>query len=285
MKDVNGQVIPGKIAFKMYDAHGIDEKMMRSIAAINGLTVDECSFRELLTEHKSKHKSIITKAANLKINRTLNDRVNTLIDNGLLSTEDKYKYEYTVTAKNAYVFPILSAKVLAIITEDGELVQSAHDGTCHLIFDRSNFYCEEGGQCRDTGNVSINSSPVFEVKSVVKIRDIIVHTGKFNNENKSITVGDAVKLSLHDENRLSIMQHHTAVHLLNAAFKKVLPQSVTCQLSSRVTSSGLLFDLAVYGEKLSVHTVNKAQNLVRYLYIIIETIITLIYIYIYICKL
>lgn len=269
MKNMKDGIMSGKMAFKLYDAFGINEKMIKTIADINKLTVDENSFKEYLAEHKSRHKAVILKAANVNINRVLNDNIDILVERGITPTQDSYKYDHTVVSVNEYNYPLLETKILSIITESGKIVESIDSeekGLCHIIFDKSNFYCEEGGQCNDIGNIKISDKDIFEIVQVSKIRDIIVHSGKFktlSNDKKSLQVGDLVSLSLDNLSRLSTMQNHTATHLLNFAIKKVLPESVTCQLSSKVTSSGLMLDLAVYGEKLSMHTVKEAQDLVR----------------------
>lgn len=268
MQNTKDGMISGKMAFKLYDAFGIDEKMIKIIANINQLSVDENSFKEYLSEHKSRHKAVILKTANVNINRVLNDNIDVLIKRGVPSTQDNHKYDYTIKNNDQYEFPKLQTKILSIITESGEIVESISSeegGLCHVVFEKSNFYCEEGGQCGDIGKVIVSDENILEIERVSKIRNIIVHSSKFNtlSNKKSLRVGDSVSLELDESHRLAIMQNHTSTHLLNFAIKKVLPESVTCQLSSKVSSSGLMLDLAVYGDKLSMQTIKEAQDLVR----------------------
>lgn len=268
--NINSGIIPGDVAFKLYDTFGLDEEMINKIASINNLSVDGNSFKQLLLEHKSKHKAVFTETANSAINMLLNLRVDNLINDNVCETGDKYKYNYTFSNDGSLSLPNLCSELTGILTDQGELSSSLNinsDNEYHFIFNKTNFYCEEGGQCCDKGEIHLKNGAIFEVKGVSKIRGLVLHSGRFShiplNANLELSVGDTAELAINQDNRLRVMQHHTATHLLNAAIKKVLPDSVTCQLSSKVTDSGLILDLAVYGEKLSIKSINDAQELVR----------------------
>lgn len=270
MKNTDGEIIPGDVAFKLYDTFGLDEEMINKVASINNLSVDSNTFKQLLLEHKSKHKAIFTETANSAINMSLNLQIDNLINGNLAETEDKYKYKYTFADGGSLNLPTLHSELIAILTDEGEsssLLNISSDHEYHLIFNKTNFYCEEGGQSSDIGEIHLKNGAIFQVKGVSKIRGLVLHSGRFShiplNANLELSVGDSAELAIDQENRLRVMQHHTATHLLNAALKKVLPDSVTCQLSSKVTGSGLILDFAVYGEKLSVKSINDAQELVR----------------------
>lgn len=270
MTNIDGEIIPGEVAFKLYDTFGLDEEMINKVASINNLSVDGNSFKQLLLEHKSKHKAVFTETANSAVNMSLNLQIDNLINDNVVETEDKYKYKYSFANDGSLSLPNLHSELTGILTDKGELSSSLNissDNEYHFIFNKTNFYCEEGGQSCDVGEIHLKSGAIFQVKGVSKIRGLVLHSGRFShiplNTNLEISLGDTAELAVDQKNRLRVMQHHTATHLLNAAVKKVLPNSVTCQLSSKVTDSGLILDLAVYGEKLSVKSINDVQELVR----------------------
>jgi len=74
-----------------------------------------------------------------------------------------------------------------------------------------------------------------------------------NLSGNSICVGDVATAEIDGDHRLGNMRNHTATHLLNAVLHTVL--TVTCQKSSQVTGSDLVFDFSVYGETFSVQNV------------------------------
>lgn len=268
MKEVKDSTIPGNIAFKMYDTFGLDKELIMKIADINKYTIDFDSFNHHIMEHKLKHKAAFSESVNVIENINLNSKVEQLTHNGITKTNDEFKYIFDVDDKGQYIFKPLKGQLLAILSKNGDRIDKVgYNDTIHLILDRTNFYCEEGGQSHDFGIITFDNGNTFSVESVSKILGIVLHTGKFIDKDREISL-DTLKnsgcsLILDQENRFKIMQHHTATHLLNAAMKKVLPNSVTCQLSSKVTSSLLSLDLAIYGQKLTSKIINDAQELVR----------------------
>jgi len=79
-----------------------------------------------------------------------------------------------------------------------------------------------------------------------------------NLSGNSICVGDIATAEVDGDHRLGNMRNHTATHLLNAVLHTML--TVTCQRSSQVTGTDLVFDFSVYGETFNV------QNIVSQLY-------------------
>jgi alanyl-tRNA synthetase len=75
-----------------------------------------------------------------------------------------------------------------------------------------------------------------------------------NLSGNNICVGDIATAEVDGDHRLGNMRNHTTTHLLNAVLHAML--TVTCQKSSQVTGSDLVFDFSVYGQTFN------AQNLV-----------------------
>ncbi|KAG7297633.1 hypothetical protein JYU34_018345 [Plutella xylostella] len=264
---LNSTVIPGELVFKLYDTHGFQEDHIDRIAQLNNLQVDKEKFKQLLAQHRSRHKTSFKEQADSKA-AMFEQAIDKIKENGVEKTNDQYKYDYTVEDRKLIVEP-LKTNLVAFLNEDGNWVdntQPCENKHYYLVTKDTNFYCEEGGQIADTGTIIVNENTVLNVEAVFKIKDFVFHKGTFqltSSENNTVKCGSEVKLLLDTKRRLNIMRNHTGVHLLNAAIRKALPNSVVCPIGSKVTDKGCTLNLSVYGEKLSQKAVLDAQELVR----------------------
>lgn len=266
-------VIPGEVVFKMYDTHGFQLDTIDRIAKLNNLSVDKDGFHKLLTQHKFRHKTAFKEQTDNKMASSFEETIQRLSKTGIEKTNDEFKYNYSLDG-NKIIFQPLKSKLVAILNSDGDwldFLEMNESNLYYLITEGTNFYCEEGGQNADTGYMSISKDVNFIVDSVFKIRDLIFHKGRFviKNlcDNKYLKLGNEVILHVDVEKRLKIMKNHTAIHLLNAAIKKVLSNSVVCQVGSNVTDKGFVLKLSVYGEKITQKIVLEAQELVRLVFL------------------
>ncbi|CAG9565691.1 unnamed protein product [Danaus chrysippus] len=266
MTKINSKVIPGDLVFKMYDTHGFQEDVIERIAKLNNMEIDKKQFWKLLTNHKMRHKTAF-KEQTSKNGIKFDKAVEKLAKSGIKYTNDLPKYDFIYT-DNKVTFRPLKTKIVGILNEDGEWLdfsEPCENRPYYIVTESTNFYCEEGGQAADDGVVQIRENIAFNVDSVFKIRGIIFHKGEFslkNAENMYVSIGLDVSMIINREKRLSIMRNHTGVHLLNAAVRQVLPDSVICQTGSSVTDRGLSLSLSIYGEKLSAKAVEDAQALI-----------------------
>lgn len=261
--------IPGDVVFKLYDTHGFQQDIIERIATINNLNMDKDGFENMLKKHKSRHKTAFKEQTNKNMALCFQQAVNKLTENGIRNTNDEYKYKYSSKGEEI-VFKPLKSKLVAILNDDGVWLDVLETNTKHkyyLITETTNFYCEEGGQAPDLGVIKISKNLDFNVETVFKIRDYVFHKGSFKiydkNGDKYVKLGEEVILEIDGTRRLDIMRNHTAIHLLNAAIRKVLPDSVVCQVGSKVTDENLMLNLSVYGDKLTQKVVVEAQELVR----------------------
>lgn len=268
MSKHKSSTVPGELVFKLYDTYGFQEDLIDRIATLNNLEIDRKGFWKLLSEHKSRHKAVFKEQTSNK-GLLFDSAIEKIIQNGVKATNDQHKYDYAAVS-NKIQFKPLKTKLVAILNQDCEwidVLEPCEDRPYYLVAEDSNFYCEEGGQIADTGFINVNKNMTFKVDSVFKIRDFVFHKGffKVNKEVESNYVNNEseVVLEIDAERRLNVMRNHTGVHLLNAAIRKVLPNSVVCPTGSSVTDRGLYLNLSVYGEKLSQKVVMDAQELIR----------------------
>ncbi|HQP10217.1 MAG TPA: alanine--tRNA ligase-related protein, partial [Candidatus Omnitrophota bacterium] len=107
-----------------------------------------------------------------------------------------------------------------------------------IILDRTPFYAEAGGQVGDTGFITADQNRI-RVTDTQKIDDIFLHFGIV--EKGAFKINNQVTAEIDLERRLSVMRHHTATHLLQAALRSVLGTHVQ-QQGSLVCEDHFRFD-------------------------------------------
>lgn len=175
------------------------------------------------------------------------------------------------------------------------VVQRSHkdDYEFFLVLDKTTFYAESGGQVSDSGyiikdlarmtndrnlqeplveflddNLKINISHnlLFSVKDVKAIDGRILHKLVIELPEDSISkgtqavlkTGDLVKAQINSKQRLLTKFHHSSCHLLQAALRKVLGNTVT-QAGSLVSAEYTRFDFN-YESALSKEQLNAVEK-------------------------
>nr|XP_058932489.1 alanine--tRNA ligase, mitochondrial isoform X1 [Kogia breviceps] len=162
---------------------------------------------------------------------------------GVPPTDDSPKYNYSLRPSGSYEFGTCEAQVLQLYTEDGTAVASVGEGQrCGLLLDKTNFYAEQGGQASDRGYlVRVGLQDVlFPVARAQVCGGFILHEVA---APECLKVGDQVQLHVDEAWRLSCMEKHTAVHLLNWALRQTLGPG-TEQRGSHLNPEWLRFDVA-----------------------------------------
>ncbi|MDG2395569.1 DHHA1 domain-containing protein, partial [Candidatus Thioglobus sp.] len=128
------------------------------------------------------------------------------------------------------------------LIKDGELVDFIEAGDqAIIVLAQSSFYAESGGQVGDSGLLT-NNSVEFEVTNTQKQK-----TGAFEHHgvvlSGVIKQGDVLEAKVDARKRKRIARNHSATHLLHAALRSVLGETVT-QKGSLVDSEKLRFDFS-----------------------------------------
>ena len=209
--------ISGADAFKLYDTFGFPVDLTREIAEESGLAIDEDEFKALMNEQKTRA-------------RAARGNISGWVDSGI-KLDNIPETEFL-----GYDNDECEAKVLAIIA-DGESVDTINEGEATVIFDKTVFYGEGGGQVGDTGVITGKVSAT--VTDTKKANGIYIH--EISIESGEIKLGDTVTLKIDVARRASIRRNHSACHLLQAALRKVLGTHVE-QAGSYVDEHRVRFD-------------------------------------------
>jgi len=210
--------LSGADAFKLYDTFGFPVDLTTEIAEENGLPVDTDEFTVLMNEQKER-----ARAARGNVSGWADSSSELLA--GIPETEflgyDKCECE---------------AKLLAIITDDG-LADEISEGECSLIFDKTVFYGEGGGQVGDTG--AISGAAEAAVLDTKKTNGIYIHEARV--DGGVLKCGESYTLAIDAQRRAAIKRNHSACHLLQAALRSVLGTHVE-QAGSYVDEHRVRFD-------------------------------------------
>ena len=215
------KVLSGEDAFKLYDTFGFPIDLTREIAQEAGLELDDETFTKLMKEQRDR-------ARNARANISgWSDSSKTALS-GISQTEfvGYTNYETEATVK-------------AIIYED-EAVNEISEGECSVILDKTVCYGEGGGQVGDSGLIE-NGDTSLIVADTKKTDGIYIHIATVTNG--TLKVGDKVTVKIDEEKREATRRNHSALHLLQAALRKVLGSHVE-QAGSYVDAERGRFDFS-----------------------------------------
>ena len=196
----SSESIDDEILFTLNDSHGIPPDMVISLAKESGWNHVKLRIG-FSAEMAERHALMAKKAASVVIVKKLVDAPNSLPITKSLYYEDVQQREF-------------DASVLFCGPLNGDdLPEGASHG---IILDRTCFYPEGGGQEGDYGSLSTDSN----LRNVLDTRTSgshIVHL-----VDGAFEVGDLVHGSLDWDRRKQLMDHHTSVHIVGGAARRIL---------------------------------------------------------------
>ena len=235
---VNNGILPGEVAFKLFDTYGFPLDLTQMILRDKNIDVDVAGFERAMAEQKERSR------ADTKGTRTLWES-----QTQLPATDDHYKYQPDAN---------LSSKVLAIL-QNGEFVESANAGdTVEVALDKTNFYGTQGGQVGDSGELTKDGSTVMNVSEAARVDNVVIHKGTLTSD---LNVGDEVKTVINAATRQQTTRAHTATHLLQAALRHVLNEDVE-QRGSKVSPDSVRFDFS-FGRAMTTEEKQAVEDLVN----------------------
>ncbi len=230
-KNSSSKVISGVDAFTLYDTFGFPIDLTELIAGEQGYTIDMKKFEEELEKQKNRSRNATTKEESdwVEVN-TYSETIFTGYDTTTESGVSILKYR-SVKSKNKEVF--------------------------HLVFDKSPFYAESGGQVGDSGYIEYSSGEKLTVINTIKENGLPIHIV----EHLPLELTSQFTAVVDSERREAIANNHTATHLLHYVLRSLLGTHVE-QKGSQVNSSYFRFDFSHF-EKISLDTLRDAERMVN----------------------
>ncbi len=230
-KNASTKTIPGEDAFVLYDTYGFPIDLTELIASEKGYTVDMEGFAKELQKQKDRAR-----------NATANEFGDWVVfhegeEEAFLGYDNlelegvKLLKQRTVKQKNKTMF--------------------------QLVFDRTPFYAEMGGQVGDTGVIVSESGEQIRILNTVKENNLTIHIAERIPADSTQTF----TLKVDASRRLRITANHTATHLLDYALRETLGTHIE-QKGSFVGPDYFRFDFSHFA-KVTDEELKKVEHRVN----------------------
>jgi alanyl-tRNA synthetase len=230
LKQAKKSVLPGDVAFRLYDTYGFPLDLTEDILRSDKLSVDQVGFEKLMEEQRTRGRDARETAS--MDGRIQLDRPVSFIGYDRLDGE---------------------SNILAIYADGRGRHEAVEGEEVDVITAETPFYGESGGQVGDRGTIKTARGDIVEVTDTQHpTPQLTVHRGRVKKGR--LQVGDTVHLAVDGKFRRRTMLNHSATHILHAVLRKELGTHVR-QAGSLVTPERLRFDFnhtgAIPEEKLA----------------------------------
>ena len=225
IKRGGGTVVPGHVAFDLYQSRGIPVELIEEFAQEEGLEVDREGFDEALKEEQERGQASWKGDLSSRFCSDYTD----LADAGISSAFDGYGRLQ------------LEARVVALLGTDGPEDELRAGDEGEVILDVTPFYAESGGQVGDTGNLTWDGGHAFVLDTQKPLDGLIIH--RVDVTEGRLVKGAEITATVAERKRMDTQRNHTATHLLHAALHQVLGPGAQ-QAGSLVDPDRLRFDFS-----------------------------------------
>lgn len=226
LKELEGSVLSGKIAFTLHDTYGFPVEVTKEICVERGFSVDEDEFARCMEEQRER-----ARAANVK------DAEAAWSTYGGVHAD--LLREIGATTFVGYTSLSAQASVLALVKDDARVDSLKAGQTGEIILDITPFYAEMGGEAGDTGTISSEAFTAEVIDTKAPEKGLVAHV--VTVISGTVTVGESVAAQVDKLRRARISRNHTCTHLLHAALRSVLGSHIN-QAGSYVGPDRLRFD-------------------------------------------
>jgi alanyl-tRNA synthetase len=254
-------VISSEEIFRLYDTYGFPTDLVQMLAEENNVKLDFSTFEEVKENAR-------------ELSKKVNNEITEIILRNVPVTDDQYKYTTNGICANLQFYLVgrdivridkesgfvyneeysSSFEKISNITRNSKKLSSSppEDTKIGLVFDRSCFYSECGGQVGDTGLITFYDDNIeigkFTVSDTKKINGYVVHYGILKGEISNSAI-------LEFDDRSDIEANHTGVHLFNYFLRHKID---TVQRGSLVAKNKFRFDFE--GKKIDLKEIEENIN-------------------------
>lgn len=221
--------ISGEQAFELYDTYGFPLDLTSLIARERGFSVDEKGFIVEMDKQKTRSKADAAKETGdwIVVGEDVKPE---FIGYDSLSAEVKIIRYRKIKQKNKELF--------------------------QLVFNKTPFYAESGGQVGDTGFIESANEKIW-ITDTKKENELIVHL----SDQLPATLNTDFHAEVNRSKRQLTMDNHSATHLLHAALRQVLGKHVE-QKGSLVNEKILRFDFSHF-TAMTEDEIRKVEDIVN----------------------
>ena len=222
--------VSGELVFELYDTYGFPIDLTELIFREKGINIDKEKFNELLETQRNRSRNV---------SKAISDEWKILKKGKRLTSFIGYEED------NSLSQIIMYRKV----SED-------ENTNFHLVFDKTPFYPESGGQVGDKG-VIYDGNEKIRVLDTFKENDLVIHLA----EKLPSSLDDKIKIEIDKNRREFISKNHSATHLLHSALRDTLGNHIS-QKGSLVNEKILRFDFSHFS-KIDVDSLEKISDIVN----------------------
>lgn len=235
-------IIPGEELFKLSDTFGFPLDFAKDLANEKNVKIDYNGFQKELKKQKEKSRiNLIKKQESIQTLENIN----------------KYRTEFT-----GYNNFEEEATLLSIYINNKETSSIKENQKGILVFDKTPFYAESGGQVGDIGNGK-NDNSYLIIIDTQKINygksEIFLHFSEI--KKGELKLGDKIRLTIDKNRRQKVSVHHSSTHLLHSALREILGLHVK-QSGSHVDHNKLRFDFTHF-KPLTQEEIGKVENFIN----------------------
>lgn len=215
---LQGDVIPGSVVFKLYDTYGFPTDLTNDIAREKNLSIDMDGFEVEMEAQRARARAA-SKFGSIDVDNFKVDDVTKFVG-----------YE-----------SLIGESVVTHLFQNEQKVDSVSAGDeVVLVLNATPFYAESGGQAGDSGKLFSDGVSIV-VSDTIKSSNAFLHKGTVIEG--TICVGDSVNAEVERLQRDRTRLNHSATHLLHAALRIVLGDHVN-QRGSLVDAERMRFDFS-----------------------------------------
>jgi alanyl-tRNA synthetase len=240
---LEGQPLPGDVAFKLYDTFGFPLDLTQDALRETGRAVDLPGFESSMQAQRARARAAWS-------------------GSGEAATETLWfdlREKLGATEFLGYTTESAEGEILAIISGGTEVASAPENADVAVILNQTPFYAESGGQVGDAGVISGSGFTIRITDTQKKLGDLFVHLGRV--ETGVARVGEPVAADVDHARRTTIRAHHSATHLLHEALRRLLGTHVM-QKGSLNAPDRLRFDVS-HPKPIAHEELLAAENLVN----------------------
>ena len=219
-------VLPGEIAFKLYDTYGFPLDLTQDALRGQGYSVDVAGFNAAMERQRAEARSAWS-------------------GSGDTATEEIW---YNIREKAGpteflgYGLERAEGQIISMVVDGVEVDEVNSGSNVAVILNQTTFYGESGGQEGDHGIISNEGGGEIDITGTIKkLGDLHVHLGIVSKGE--LCVGNNVNLEVEHQRRADLRVHHSATHLLHSALRHKLGDHIS-QKGSLVARERLRFDIS-----------------------------------------
>ena len=237
-----GAVLPGEVAFRLYDTFGFPLDLTEDILRGHGLRVDQEGFDAAMERQRERARAAWKGSGDVAVSQVY----------ATIALDEPVVFRGYETLR-------LEARIRALLRGGAPVERARLGDEVEVVTDQTPFYAESGGQVGDQGEIRTATGRIQVTDTQRPVAGLVVHRGR-------VVAGEiqrdaAAQLVVDAELRQATVRNHSGTHLLHAALRQVLgPQAL--QKGSLVAPERLRFDFT-HDTPLSQEEIERIEDLVN----------------------